>query len=86
MYSEKVKVKNKTGIHARPASQLVILCKRYSSDIKIINGGNIINPKSIINLLSAGITCGTEIELEVTGSDEEAAGKDIVRFINNLTE
>lgn len=86
MFSEKITIQNKSGLHARPASQLTSLCKKYESDIKIISGTNEVNPKSILSVLTAGIKKGTEVVLEITGPDEEAAGKAIVEFINNLAE
>ena len=36
MYEEKIVVQNKSGLHARPASQLVELSQQYRSDVTIL--------------------------------------------------
>lgn len=86
MFQETLTIKNPTGLHARPASMLTQLCQKFKSDIAIIAGGKTINPKSIVSLLSAGVKPGTEIELRVTGPDEDEAGAAISELINNLSE
>lgn len=86
MYSKNLVVKNNTGLHARPASQLAELCRSVESNIKIITETREINPKSIINLLAGGLAKGTEFTLQLEGPDENEAGEKIAEFINNLTE
>ena len=46
----------------------------------------LVNPKSIISILSAGLSKGTTFLLEVEGPDEKEAGEKIVQFIETLTE
>ncbi|MDR2054609.1 MAG: HPr family phosphocarrier protein [Desulfovibrio sp.] len=86
MFRETLTVKNPSGLHARPASMLTQLCRKFESDIAIIAGGKTINPKSVVSLLSAGVKPGTEIELRITGPDEDRAGAGISELINNLSE
>jgi len=86
MFQETLTIKNPTGLHSRPASMLTQLCRKFKSDITIITSDKIINPKSIVSLLSAGVKPGTEIELRVTGPDEDEAGAKISNLINNLSE
>lgn len=86
MISKKVVVQNATGLHARPASQLTQLCKKFPESIKLIGNGKTTDPKSIIQLLSAGLKKGTELEVQVEGENEEAVCNEIVSFIESLTE
>jgi len=86
MFSEKVTVSNPTGLHARPASQLVELCKEIPDDILMIIGEKKINPKSILGILGAGMKCGTEVTIELEGDTAEENGHKIVDFINNLVD
>ena len=86
MFTTRLTVNNPTGFHARPASELTKLCKQYISDITITYQEHTFDPRSILNLLSAGIGPGTDITLSVTGRDEEDAGNAIADFINNLKE
>lgn len=86
MFQKDTTVKNPTGLHARPASQLTQFCKKFDADIEIINGATNINPKSIIAILASGLKSGTPITVRVTGSNEEIVCNQIVDFIESLTE
>lgn len=86
MYQRQTTIKNATGLHARPASQLTQLCKKFPADIRLLNGDKATDPKSIISLLSAGLKCGTPITVQVTGENEKAVCDEIVTFIESLTE
>lgn len=86
MFKQTFTVKNPTGLHARPASQLVHLCKNFTEEIYIIVGTNKVNPKSIISILSAGIKSGTPLTIQVTGKNEDAVGKQLINFLDNLAE
>lgn len=70
MVSKKVVVKNKSGLHARPASELAKVAMKCNSDVVIKVGERKVNPKSILNLMSAAIKCGTEITVECIGDKE----------------
>ncbi len=86
MFKAEVTIKNKTGLHARPASALVALCQKFESQILLVGEDIEADPKSIISLLSAGIKQGTTVVLQVEGPDEETAGKKIIALIDSLTE
>ena len=51
MYEKEMIIKNKTGLHARPATDLSTLCQTYESDIKIRTNDTEIDSKSIISIL-----------------------------------
>lgn len=73
MIKKEVTVTNKTGLHARPASEFVKKASSYSSNITLKFKGKDINAKSIIGVLSAGISMGTNIEICAEGPDEREA-------------
>ena len=83
MKTEKVILKNETGLHARPASELAKLASKFKCDIKIKVGEKEINPKSILSIMSAGIKVNTELEIMCDGEDEETAINEIVQAFNN---
>lgn len=62
-----------TGIHARPASQLVHCANPYQSDITLQYNERTVNLKSIMGVMSLGITAGAEVVISVNGADEEPA-------------
>lgn len=81
MVSEKVVIKNPTGLHLRPAG---ILCKEamnFKSLITFNYRGNIANAKSVLSVLGACIKSGDEIELVCDGEDEEEALKSLIQII-----
>ncbi|WFA09259.1 HPr family phosphocarrier protein [Tissierella sp. Yu-01] len=82
MVSQKVKVVNKSGLHARPAGELVKVASSCTSDVVIRAGEKDINPKSILTVIAAAIRCGTELIVECTGENEEEDLKRIVDAIN----
>lgn len=67
-----ITVNNKSGLHLRPASELAKIAGKLTSDITIIAGEKKVNPKSVLILMSAGITKGTTIDITCEGSNEEA--------------
>lgn len=86
MAEKKVTVTNETGLHARPAAALVQFVKNIPGDVEIIKDGKVANAKSIFNVMSLGISKGTDILIRVTGEDEQEHCDKIVEFIENLTE
>ena len=55
MFTSEFVVKNPTGLHARPASQLAKLCKVIPDDIRLICEKGTINPTNVIGILTAGL-------------------------------
>ncbi len=79
MLKSRVKVINQLGLHARAAAQLVRLAGEFESTIKIIkiDSLGIADAKSILNILTLAASRGTELIVEVEGSDEKKALKSI---------
>lgn len=79
-------IQNQSGLHARPASEFVLLAKTYSSAITIRNlndGSDPVNAKSIVRLLAEGMGQGTPVELTADGPDEEIAINKLVALIES---
>lgn len=64
---------NPLGMHARAASKLVDVSKGFASDIKLIKDGNEVDGKSIMSLLLLGASVGSQLQLSVSGDDEDDA-------------
>lgn len=79
-------VKNKTGLHARPASLFVKKAGNYKSRIKLIKDNKEINAKSIIGVLSLGITQGKEITIKAEGEDEDCAVKELIDLLDSFED
>ena len=83
MVSQKVTIKNPTGLHLRPAG---ILCKeavKYDSLITFNFKGGTANAKSVLSVLGACIKSGDSIEFVCEGEDEEEALEAVVAAVAN---
>ena len=73
MVNRQVEIINKTGLHARPASDFVLAAKKFESRITICKeGGEPINAKSMMRLLAECIGQGTVVEIAADGADERS--------------
>jgi len=81
-----ITVINRAGVHARPSALLVQTTKNYKSNIYIEKGGDRINAKSIMGIITLGASYGTELKVIADGEDEEAAVNSIVRLFESKFE
>ena len=86
MAERKIVVTNETGLHARPAASLVQFVKKFDESIEIIMDNKVADAKSIFNVMSLGISKGTEVTLRVDGENEEKTLEEVVNFIENLAD
>ncbi len=77
MYTEKTVVRCESGLHNKQATYFIQKANEFRSSIWIEADDRKINAKSLLGVLSMGITTGTEITLIADGSDEEAAVKSL---------
>jgi len=68
-----VKLVNPQGFHARPAHLFTKLASQYRAHVEILKGNEIINGKSILDLLTLGAVNGTTLCLRAIGDDAQAA-------------
>ena len=83
MLDRSVAIRNKLGLHARAAVKFVNLANRFGASVKIVKGGDEIDGKSILGILTLAATQGTTIRLVIAGTDEEAAMAALVELIAN---
>ena len=83
MKKKNVKIVNKLGLHARPASLIVQTAMAFSSNIYIIKDEIKVDAKSIMGILMLAAACGTELILRTEGPDEEQALEKMVEVFNN---
>jgi len=78
MVEREVTIRNRTGLHTRPAATLVKTAAKFQSDFVIIKDDMEINGKSIIGVMTLAAEQGSKLLLRFEGSDEEAAAAAIV--------
>ena len=80
MIVKEVVVKNKAGLHTRPAASVVKLASGFKSDFYIEMQGVEINAKSIIGVMSLAAPKGTRLTLKLEGEDADEAARQLVEF------
>ena len=85
MVKETVEIINQSGLHARPASDFIQAAMKFKSKILIGRESEEqrLDAKSIITMLSLGLSQGEKIELVCEGEDEEEALQTLVDLINS---
>lgn len=83
MVSQKVTVKNPTGLHLRPAGNLCKEAMHYRSLITFTFNDNTANAKSVLSVLGACVKCGDEIEFVCEGEDEQEALAALVKLVED---
>ena len=82
MKKANVVIENETGLHARPATELAKLA--YKCTINLIVNGKLIEARSPLMIMSAGIKYKTELEIVCDGENEELALEDVKNFLCSL--
>jgi phosphocarrier protein HPr len=70
----KVNLINPSGLHARPAAQFTQTAGKFKdTKVKIVKDGHEIDAKSILGIMSLGLSCGTVITIQAEGPNEAMA-------------
>lgn len=73
MYTQEIIVKNEVGLHARPATYFIQKANEFRSGIWVIREDRQVNAKSLLGVLSLGVTKGSTIVIKADGVDEQVA-------------
>ena len=71
--SRTVTVINPQGLHARPVDLFVKLANQFDASIEVVKGGERVDGKSILSVLTLAAEQGTQLAIKATGHDAEAA-------------
>ena len=74
-------IKDKIGIHARPAGMLVQIAKEAKSKSLMVCNGKSADLKKIFDLMSLSVKCGDTVKVTVTGEDEEQVCEKIKKYL-----
>ena len=83
MISRGVTIRNSVGLHARPATFFVQKANSFKSSIWVEKEDCRVNAKSLLGVLSLGISKGTAITLIADGVDESSAIEGLVELIDS---
>ncbi len=76
-------IKNKFGIHARPAALFVKTVSQFQSDVEVRKDENLASGKSIMGLLTLEGYCDSVLQVSASGPDAEEALKAVGELIDN---
>ncbi|MBM3243416.1 MAG: HPr family phosphocarrier protein [Candidatus Omnitrophica bacterium] len=74
-------VKNKQGLHARPAALFVQIANKFDSRITVKRDNEEVNGKSIMGILILGAEQGSSIIIEAEGEDASVALEELEKLI-----
>lgn len=76
-------IRNKAGLHARPAALFVQTANKFASQIMVARGDREVNGKSIMGIMMLAAGKGTRIRIKVEGHDEEEAIRRLEKLVLN---
>ncbi len=86
MTQKDVTIRNRAGVHARPAALIVQTANGFDSEIFMEKDGNKINAKSIMGIITLGAAYNTTLSVIAHGNDEEIAVAAIVNLFETRFE
>ncbi len=77
-----VQIRNKLGLHARPAAHFVRLAGRFAADVFVSRDSVEVNGKSIMGVMMLTAEAGARIEIRAEGEDAEKAVEELVALVD----
>jgi len=74
-------VKNKLGLHARPAALFVQIANKYDAEISVSRGRQLVNGKSIMGIMMLAASKGSKICITAIGGDAKEAIEELEKLI-----
>lgn len=82
MITKKIQIQLQNGLAARPVAVLVQVASQYNSSIYVECDDRKVNAKSIMGMMTLGLTAGEEVVVSANGDDEQTAMDDIVKYLS----
>lgn len=80
---QELKILNKQGLHARPASLFVQIANKYASRIVVKKGNRKVNGKSIMGILTLEAGKGSKVVIEIDGEDAHEALEELKKVVSS---
>ena len=82
MITKKIQIQLQNGLEARPVAVLVQVASQYNSSIYVECDDRKVNAKSIMGMMTLGLTAGEVVVVSANGDDEQTAMDDIVKYLS----
>jgi phosphocarrier protein len=88
MVHRRLAIRNRLGLHARPAMGFASAAGGFQCSVKVrrTDSAELVDGKSVMQMLMLACTHGTEIEIHCEGADEQAAMDALVRLVESRFE
>ena len=83
MLVKEIVLQNQVGLHARPATFFIQKANEFKSSIWVERDDRRVNAKSLLGVLSLGITGNTKIKIIADGVDEEESIDSLIKLIQS---
>jgi phosphocarrier protein len=83
MIRANVTISNKLGLHARASAKFTELAGTFRSDVSMSRGERSVNAKSIMGVMMLAAGLGSEVQIEVSGDDEQSAMDALLALVND---
>ncbi|MGI6778811.1 MAG: HPr family phosphocarrier protein [Acetivibrionales bacterium] len=83
MIIKEIVIKNESGLQSKSAAVFIQKVSNYKSRVWIEKDERKANAKSLLGLLSLGISNGTKVTVIVEGEDEEKAASELEKYLNS---
>jgi phosphocarrier protein len=83
MITQKARIVNKLGLHARPSALLVSTASKYRSQVFFTKNDLRVNGKSIMGVMMLAAEMGSQLQVEVDGPDEQEAMEALLEVIKS---
>lgn len=83
MISKEIVIKIPNGLDARPVALLVQVASQYESSIYVVSNEKRVNAKSIMGMMSLGISSGETVTVAAEGPDEKTAIDNIEKYLSS---
>ena len=83
MITKEIVINIPTGLEARPVALLVQVASQYECNIHVESNEKKVNAKSIMGMMSLGLSAGEKVTVIVDGSDEQAAIENIEKYLSS---
>lgn len=84
--TKKMLVKNKQGLHARPAALFVQIANKFDCNVIVRKGKEEVNGKSIMGIMMLAAARGSEIMVIAEGEDAHKAIEELENLVSNDEE
>ena len=85
MVKKPITIQIASGLEARPVARLVQVASQYESKIYGENGDKKVNAKSIMGMMTLGLSAGESVVVSAEGSDEQAAIENIEKYLSSIS-